>query len=105
MGCFDGTCVFSRTAIRSGDEVLMVVLHREGQKRWDTYELIKECHSPSPFRFLGLGPYNGYGTIDEYTQDDVGDWWDYQFLVHQSVAEGLLHKSLVPSDLFRSRCH
>lgn len=111
MGSFDATCAYTRTAIRGGDEVLMVALSTGTYMRdslldtynllnyWHNYRRRKEEYKP-PYRFIGLGVYNSYGTIegfDNVIEDRVaGGWADYQFLVHRSVAEGLLGHQLTP---------
>lgn len=116
MGCFDSTCAFSRTAIHCGDEVLLVALDYNNAYRKDlleTYRLMNQLfdykrrkkagrfdsrYDKSPFRFIGVGIYNDYGSIEGFDNDIPnkieGSWWDYQFFVHKSVAEGLLDRSL-----------
>lgn len=108
MGFFDATCALSRTAIKRGNKVLLVVVQTE--KQWNTYELLQSCFQyqrgkgekkePSPFRFLGLGNYNGYGSINGLKNDlKQANWAESQFLVHEAIAEGLLEKSLDAADL------
>jgi hypothetical protein len=121
MGCFDSTCAFTRTAVGSGDEILIVALDPKSYccsgGGFTTYDLSNNAgyykrvktsedmpNPVSPFRFLGIGHYNSYGTIDEFDNDagleqEERSWWDYQFIVHREVAEGLLNKKLDPNNL------
>lgn len=115
MGCFDSTCAFSRTAIHYGDEVLLVALnynlYREdllqtynlSNRLFDYRERKKEGkldppgYDRNPFRFIGVGIYNDYGSIEGFDNsipDRTKLWSDYQFLVHKSIAEGLLNRPL-----------
>lgn len=98
MGSFDWTCAFSRTAISYGDEILLVALSTYENLDKSTYGLLfTNVPIDRKYRFIGIGNYNDYGTIDEFENDVSGvegNWWDYQFMVHSSVAEGLLGKPL-----------
>ncbi|MBE9144058.1 hypothetical protein [Planktothrix mougeotii] len=104
MGSFDVTCAFSRAGIRIGDEVLLVVTY---QNNWDTYTLMSDCHQykfsnqqlnpqpQSPFQFIGVGLYDDYGAIEDFNHEvKEGDWWEYQFMVHRTIAETLLDRPL-----------
>jgi hypothetical protein len=104
MGSFDVTCAFSRAGITVGDEVLLVVTH---QNNWDTYKLMSDCHQykfsnqqlkpqlESLFQFIGVGLYEDYGGIEDFYQEaKEGDWWEYQFMVHRTIAETLLDRPL-----------
>lgn len=108
MGLFDATCALSRTAIKRGNEVLLVIVQAE--KQWDTFELLQSCFryqrekgeakEPSPFRFLGLGKYDGYGSLNEINNDlKPENWAQSQLIVHKCVAEGLLVKHLDAAEL------
>lgn len=99
MGCFDSTCAFSRTSVHYGDRILWVALHPNARIEDGTYSLIRP-HSSQKFRFVELGIYNYYGCVEGFNVEDGlenvrgKDWWDYQFIVHESVANGLLDKPL-----------
>jgi hypothetical protein len=99
MGCFDSVCPFSRTSIHVGDEVLLVALNPNlYENALTTYGLIARTFEKEKFRFIGIGKYNDYGTIEGYdSREDLKPgvpYWLYQFMVHRSVAEGLLEKNL-----------
>lgn len=123
MGCFDSTCAFSRTSVHHGDEVIMVVTKANYIK--DTYNLgqrvyeyqesrararenandpeyIKLWQPRSPFVYIGIGIYNDYGSIESFDIDplkDKGEFWDYHFFCHKSVAEGLVDATITEENL------
>jgi hypothetical protein len=106
----DATCAFTRTAIRCGQNRVLIVAIDPNilRENWNSYELREYCNKryrktrheewkpyPSPFRFVGVGIYNGEGTIDGFDNKlEAHKWFNYQFLVHQKVAEELLGKPL-----------
>ena len=104
MGSFDATCAFSRTGITVDDEVLLVATHTNDWDTstlmgyWDKYEFSHQQLKPqfeSPFRFIGVGLYDDYGAIEGFdNQVAEGDWWEYQFMVHRTIAETLLDRPL-----------
>lgn len=101
MGCFDATCTFTRTAIRYGDEVLLVGV----KPFWDktpltTYNLLNHINDEDVIRFAVVGKYNDYGFIEDESLDksqglDVGYCFsNWQFLVHLEIVEGLFNCKL-----------
>lgn len=123
MGRFDYTCAVSRTSLHAGDEVLYVALNdketTEGLlsrihslKRTAEYWKEDGTHSTERFedlksrflRHIDIGVYDDYGSIEGYDHesglDIKQDWWDYQFMVHRSVAEALIQQPLDKSRLY-----
>ena len=96
MGSFDSTCAFTRTSISEGDPILLVALKPDVPL--STANIFMGLHQEDVFRFIGIGEYDSYGTIEEFDNDvEGGDWWDHQFMVHRPVAEALLRYKLKKS--------
>lgn len=102
---FDGTCAFTRTAIKKGEEALLVVMQPKERDRWCTQSLYATCfeslssQKDPPFKYIGLGKYNGRWAIEGFDErlwinlqpiTLAYQWWENQFTVHKGVAESLL---------------
>lgn len=123
MGCFDSTCAITRTAIHVGDEVLIVGIKPVGEAQsFNTYDLCEAlafhldvkkqmvgqaCRddytvSCSPLRFVAIGTYNDYGSIEGLEQEQglnqEYNWWDWQILVHKEVVDSLLGRVVERTD-------
>ena len=96
MGSFDCTCAFTRTSISEGDPILLVALKPDVPL--STANIFMGLHQEDVFRFIGIGEYDSYGTIEGFDNEVEGsDWWDHQFMVHRPVAEALLGYKLKKS--------
>lgn len=104
MGTFASFCALSRLGI--GYDLVLLVAVKEWQYPWTTYVLqnklwrTDKLGEESPFVYIGVGHCNTYGSIEAVSvpEPKQGDWWDYQFLVHEQIAEAVLGRSLGTTD-------